>query len=232
MMLKVFVLVSLVLFSGVSNSDVISFCKDFKSGLGSSFDRQYVDFDLVFSGKVDDLGAGLDRFTYLEFLGSVIKIPYIGERRLVIKKSLKTVVVSNDKVSIDVRYYDSVFYEDVFSEYLGFFSEGKYRSEQGAYHEELVHKGLYYTSQDLVCEDSGAEVLNIISYLQAKSLVADPGSTLIELKGYDAGFARIKKERRFVSVFILERGNLLRLNMRASDPGIIDDWIGDVGRAE
>lgn len=232
MIIKVFVFVSLILFSGVSDSDVISFCEDFKSGLGSSFDRQHVDFDLVFGGKVDDLGAGLAQYTFLDFSGSVIKIPYIGKIRVFIKKSLRPVVISNDKVIIDVRYYDSVFYEDVFSEYLGFFSEGEYRSEQGAYHEQLVHKGFYYTSQDLVCEDSGSDVLNMISYLQAKSLIADPGSTLIELKGYDAGFVRIKKERRFVSVFILERGNLLRLNMRASDPGIIDDWIGDVGRAE
>ena len=209
-----------------ASNDFVKQCNSFRNELNFQSQLTGTNFDLKFSGYVDDFGGKLSRYTLLSFGTSSLKIPFVGDEQINLSLSINSIVKKTNSGSVIISFYSDTQYTDVRSELLNIKESTLPLFKNPVLHGWLVYKGFEYTTADLNCSAGMLEAQKIIAYLNAKALLSESEAKVLRLKDYDVGIIQINELKNIVSLMLLESDNVLKVTFKAKPYINIFNWLG------
>ena len=209
--------------SGVYDTTVSEECLSFVDGLDKQSAAYRIDYDITYKSGLRELGATLDKWTDIRFGNQSLRMPFIGEDKIVVDFGVGSHRMKHDSGRMVASLYFTARYKSV-EDYLTRRPVTHETPSDGTVlHEWLVFKGFEYTTKDLDCTRPEAEIADTLAFLIAKAPMSGEGSTVYRLEQFDIGLIRVQWTLGIVMV--LDEDRMFYLTFEAKDPNLIEQWV-------
>ena len=198
-------------------------CLSFVDGPDKQSVAYRVDYDIRYEVGLRELGATLDKWTDVRFGNQSLRMPFIGEERIVVDFGLGGPYRKHDAGRMAASLYFTARYKSIV-DYLTRRPIADENPRDGTVlHEWLIFKGFEYTTKDLDCARPEAGIADTLAFLIAKSSMSGEGSTVYRLQQFKTGL--IQARWNLATVMVLDEDRVFYLTFEAKDPDRIQQWV-------